>query len=161
MLTTVINFPVCGLFLYICAVKRTRDELEERAKSMIYLNVMVTLVFAMILVWFVYESFIRWRLNKPNLNKALAEQYKVAEDYFSLSHQIQTSFKKGDFTDVLSCAEKIFKEMPYDSSAIMYKGYALYHLKRYPEAKEMLALLETMPSTDTAKIMENIIASEK
>lgn len=123
---------------------------------MTYLDVMVTLVFAMVLFWFCYETIYLRLFYKPDINKTLAKQYKVGADYFDYSQQMQASFKKGDFADVLNCAEQVLKDMPYDNTAVLYKAYALYYLNRLPEAKEAFALLETLPGINVSKMIEQV-----
>lgn len=119
-----------------------------------YLNVMLTVVAGILVIWFLYETVFGRLIHKPT--KAIAKVTGHSMEFYDVYGQIQSEFQKGHFEQVLTLADGLLAERPYESSALKQKAYALYHLKRYDEAKELLELLDILPDQDVSRMLEKI-----
>lgn len=123
-----------------------------------YLNVMVTILAVLVLFWILHDVVFLKLFNTPL--KGISKYMGKSPEYFDQSGQIHAAFEKGDFQQALKICDEILKDRPYESSALNYKAYSLYHLKRLPEAKEAFELLNTLPNQDCSKMIEKINAME-
>ena len=120
-----------------------------------YLEIVLTIIAVLLLVWFVHDIYI-WFFQKPL--KQFAKHTGKSPEYYDRVSVIRAAFDKGDFEQVLKSCDAVLAERPFESAALSFKAYSLYHLKRYAEAKEDFELLDTLPNQDCSKMLEKINA---
>ena len=122
-----------------------------------YLNIMITII-AVIVVYWLVDGIIAKLTYKSG--KHFAKMTGHATDFLDTYSQMQEQFRTGNFDQVISLAEKVLAESPYESSALSHKAYALYHQKNYAQAKEAFLLLDTLPNSDCKNMLDKINEKE-
>lgn len=119
-----------------------------------YLEVLVTVITVILLLWLLYDSILARIIHKPG--KAISKFSGHSPDFYDVFGQIRAEFQKGHFEQVITLTDSLLANRPFESSALSYKAYALFHLKKYTEAKEIFLLLETLPEQDNTKMLAKI-----
>ena len=118
-----------------------------------YQNIVMTVVAAVLIFWLLYDIYGRF-FYKPS--KTISALSGHPPNFYDVYGQIQGEFKKGHFQEVITLADTLLSEQPFEVSALSHKAYALYHLKKYEEAKEIFLLLDTLPNVDVQKMLKKI-----
>ena len=61
--------------------------------------------------------------------------------------EAQTHYLKGNWFETECCLKAILKKNPYDSEALLFMATLYRHVKRFSDAKRMLAMLEKLDSS--------------
>jgi hypothetical protein len=125
--------------------------------ELMYLNIVVTVIGAIVVFWFLYESII-CRLIPRNHKKIMAKIKDKSIEYINAESSMVAEFEKGNFEQTVTFSEQVLSGQPLSDCGLMYKAYALYHLKRYNEAREAFELLNTLPRQNASHMLEKIDA---
>lgn len=118
-----------------------------------YQNILITIIAVLLAGWFLYAVL------APLFHKPLKAVSKIsghAPDYYDVFGRVQAAFQKGDFERVISLTDSILTDRPFESSALRYQAFALFHLQRHAEAKTAFERLDTLPGEDAAKMLQKI-----
>lgn len=118
-----------------------------------YLNIMITIVAVIVVYWFVEGIIVKLTFKT---GKHFAKMTGHATDFLDTYSQMQEQFRTGNFDQVISLADKVLAESPYESSALSHKAYALYHQKNYAQAKEAFLLLDSLPNCNCKNTLDRI-----
>ena len=118
-----------------------------------YQNIVMTVAAAVLIVWFLYDILGRF-FHKPG--KMISALSGHSMDFYDVYGQLQAEFKQGSFEKVITLTETLLTERPLEDSALSYKAYALFHLKKYEQAREIFLLLDTLPNSDASKMLKKI-----
>ena len=118
-----------------------------------YQNIVMTIAAAVLIIWALYDVGGRF-FYKPS--KAISRLSGHSMDFYDVYGQIQSEFKTGNFEKAITLAESLMAERPFEESALSYKAYALFHLKKYEQAREIFKLLDTLPNSDGSKMLKKI-----
>lgn len=119
-----------------------------------YQNILITVIAAIVTFWFIYNSFLSRLFYKPG--KTISKFSGHSPTFYDVYGQVQAEFQKGNFEQAITLADTLLANRPFESSALSYKAYALYHLRKYTEAKEIFLLLDTLPNQDSKKMLDKI-----
>ena len=119
-----------------------------------YQNIMITVIAAIVVFWFIYDEVLARFINKPG--KAISELTEASMETFNAYRRIQIEFENGNFDQVIALADELIAEKPFNCSTLSCKAYALYHQKKYAEAKEIFLLLDTLPDQNSKKMLDKI-----
>ena len=118
-----------------------------------YQNIVMTVAAAVLIIWALYDICGRF-FYKPS--KAISKISGHSSDFYDVYGQLQAEFKQGSFEKVIELAETLLTDRPLEESALSYKAYAFFHLKKYEQAREIFLLLDTLPMSDTSKMLKKI-----
>jgi len=119
-----------------------------------YQDIVITVIGVVVLYWFV-EGVIS-RLRPLNHKKFMARIHDKSLEYINNESSMVSEFENGHFEESLKFSEEVLSEQPLSDCGLMYKAYALYHLYRYNEAKEVFELLNTLPKQNVSHMIEKI-----
>ena len=119
-----------------------------------YLNIIITVIGVAVVYWVVQGLF--HQLRPLNHNKLMARIKDKSIEFIDAESSMVSEFEKGNFEESLEFAEQVLSEQAYSDCGLTYKAYALYHLNRYNEAKEVFELLNTLPKQNVSHMLEKI-----